>query len=800
MGSLIVMEPADVAAYAGGGPRRSFQNLTTICTSTDRVHCGGIFVGSNPLEYSVPLLLMQLGVCSVTILLCSKLLRPLGLPLIVSQIVGGLVLGSSILGQLDGFKETFFPLRGFIFLDIVSSLGSMFYFFIIGVQIDFSVAKKIDTRAFSIGSCSVVLPMILTSIYCLASMNPALNPQIANSFPVVAALESVINFSMVTCFLSELQIINSEIGRIAWLSSVASGFCTICFTLVGIVFVPRSNKYAALAVVYTLVVVAVIIIVLARVVVSRMIEYNPDGQPLKEGYVISLLLGVFVTGVCSQAIGLQVYFGPLVLGMAIPSGPPIGSTLVERFDFVTSWVLMPIFFVKLGWVIDIFIIQLKNFLVLSCIVFVAALGKFLGAFTTSIYFKLPVRDAVLLGLIMNSQGAMELCMIKMLKKQKVLDNEMFSILCLCIVILMAIITPITRYLYDPSRKYVAYDGRTVMHSRPESDFHLLVCVHDQEDVPNAINLLEALNPTRRSHLVVYMLHLVELLGNANPQLISHNLAKVRSSRSCPSEHIVNAFKYFGESNRDIVAIYPFTAISPSATMHDNVCTLALEKGTSLVLVPFHKRFHSNGVMSLCKSKMRTVNNHILDKAPCSVVLVVDRGLLKVSNTIAIDLYTFHLAVVFVGGPDDREAMFIGARMVGHPNIHLTVIRLLTNENVSGDNVEERRLDNEAVSDFREIVAGNCKVIYIEEVVMDSTGTVSILRSMGNNFDIVMVGRRHGPSSPLVQGLVLWNEDTELGAIGEVLVSSDFMGNALILVVNQHTKEFNESQGKHQEVV
>ncbi|XP_022149364.1 cation/H(+) antiporter 15-like [Momordica charantia] len=774
------MEPDEIATYIGGEFGQSLENLTTNCIYGDRIRSHGVFGGSNPFEYSVPSLLIQLVISGGVIMLFSKLLKPLGQPLIVSQILGGLVLGSSVLGQFERFRETFFPMRGFILLDIVASMGYTFYFFLIGVQIDPSIVKKIDKRAFVIGSCTVALPLVLNTICIIDS-------QIPKTISTVAAIESFIDFPTIACFLSELHRMNSELGRIALASSMASAFYGYCIMFLGdILNAPNVQRYEMFSIFFSSVILIFIIIYVFRPAILRMM--HPAGQSLTEGYVITLLLGVLVTSFYCQATGLHVHFGSLALGIAIPPGPPIGSTLVERLNLITSWVFMPIFFVKIGWFINIFIIKLKNFIVLSCTIVVVALGKFLGTFMISMYFKLCVRDAVLLGLIVNSQGAMELGLFYSRKKEKVFDNETFSVMCICMVILVAVITPIMRYLNDHSSTYVVYNERTMMHSRSNSDLHLLVCIHDQDDVPNAIKLLEALNPTRQSHLVVYMLHLVELLGRANPQFIAHKRTKVGTSRSCPSEHIVNAFKYFGQSNRDIVEIYPFTVISRVATMHHDVCSLAFDKETSLVLVPFHKRFHSNGVLSLCKSKMRTVNNHILDKAPCSIALVVDRGLLKISSSITTNLHYFHIVVVFIGGPDDRETMFIGARMAGHPNINLTMIRLVEDGNVPCYNLEERRLDDEAVSKFRQTMVGNYRVMYIEEVVTNGTGTVSILRSMENNFDLVMVGRRHCLSSPLVQGLILWNEDTELGAIGEVLASSNFMGNALILVVQQHTKD------------
>ncbi|KAK9272240.1 hypothetical protein L1049_002611 [Liquidambar formosana] len=88
--------------------------------------------------------------------------------------------------------------------------------------------------------------------------------------------------------------------------------------------------------------------------------------------------------------------------------------------------------------------------------------------------------------------------------------------------------------------------------------------------------------------------------------------------------------------------------------------------------------------------------------------------------------------------------------------------------------------------------GNHRVMYIEEVVMDGSGTVAVIRSMENIYELVIVGRRHNKRSGLTLGLRDWtNELSDLGEIGDVLASSDFGGNTTVLVVQQHTNVVSE---------
>lgn len=346
--------------------------------------------------------------------------------------------------------------------------------------------------------------------------------------------------------------------------------------------------------------------------------------------------------------------------------------------------------------------------------------------------------------------------------------------------------PLIRYLYDPSRRYAVYNQRTVMHLADNSELRVVACIHDQENVPTMISLLEAINPSKRSPVAIYVLHLIELVGRSNPLLIPHKLSKRPSSKASLSKSIVNAFRLFEQSYSGIVSVHPFTAISPYVTMHDEICTMALDKRASLIILPFHETYNTTYGWEAFKKRVKKMNDNILDMAPCSIAIIIDRGLLHNSRPMLATLSSYRVAILFLDGADDREALAIGARMAGQPNINITMVRLLENGSIVSDNSMERKLDNEVVSKFRLNMAGNNQFKYIEEVAKDGTGTAAVLRSMKNNYELIIVGRRHKKKSPLILGLMGLDEETELGEVGYILASSDFRGNNSILVVQQHS--------------
>lgn len=99
-----------------------------------------------------------------------------------------------------------------------------------GVQTDIWLLKKITKKAFAIGFFSVAVPMILTLGLSLLWMqfNVNLNEKKVDRLPEVAEAESLVSFQIVSYYLSELRVINSEIGRVTLCSSMVSTLCSTC--------------------------------------------------------------------------------------------------------------------------------------------------------------------------------------------------------------------------------------------------------------------------------------------------------------------------------------------------------------------------------------------------------------------------------------------------------------------------------------------------------------------------------------------------------------------------------------------
>ncbi|KAI7989697.1 Cation/H(+) antiporter 15 [Camellia lanceoleosa] len=97
----------------------------------------------------------------------------------------------------------------------------------------------------------------------------------------------------------------------------------------------------------------------------------------------------------------------------------------------------------------------------------------------------------------------------------------------------------------------------------------------------------------------------------------------------------------------------------------------------------------------------------------------------------------------------------------------TTLTMVTNSD------RDKQLDEDYIKEFRARTVNDSK-IYKENVVNNGEDTMAAIRSIDNTlYDLFIVGRGQGMVSPLTAGLTDWSEFPELGAIGDLLASSDF---------------------------
>ncbi|KAK9084819.1 hypothetical protein Sjap_025230 [Stephania japonica] len=834
-------EPAylqkDGSRYVEDNPMTCFKSLS--------IPSNGMWQGDDLLKYTFPLFLAQVILVVLIIRVFMFLLRPLRQPRVVPEILCGLLLGPSGLGRIIGeytyflngkyvattgrvFWYTMFPDSSITVFETLSYIGIIYYTFLVGLEVDLRMFKRTGKKAVMIALTSIAVPFLIAYSVSKSIGNITAKPHKVQSKlvtkvhmvgqPLFLAISmSLTDFPVVASILTENKLINGEIGRVAMSSSIiidivmwvalagAIPLSDITYAFINLEADDPSLKTAKAAPLYIFISSIVFLAVsflLVRPAIIRLMKKRREGESFKQSQICMVLIAVLAFALVTEMIGAHAVFGSLVLGLIIPSGT-LATTLIDSLDDFVSGILVPMFYVISGLRTNIptLFLSADDYKALIFVIIGTIGAKVISAFLISMFSKMPPNDGITLGLLLNSKGLMQIIVLNIARDLEVLDQRSFSIMVFATLLMTSIISPLVNFIYMSARgftrnKYTTFDVLW----KSSTELRIVACLHTLRQVPGIISLVEIAKPSKDTPMSIYAFNLVELTGRASAMLIVNSAGNTTRTQA-QAEQINTAFKNY-EKKHNSVLTETITTISPYDTMHEDICKLADEKHSTFIILPFHKHQAIDGTMETINVAHRQINQNVLVNAPCTTGILVDRGL----GASGIESADQHIALLFFGGQDDREALSFVRRISHKQNIRLDVLRIFTADTMEEPTGEdqpltifthkekEKQIDDDYVNRFRKTIESIESITYNEIAITNIEEMTIAIRSMESNNGLFVVGRRPNVSSSLTIALAEWSEFPELGLVGDLLASSDFKTTMSVLIVQQFTGKIGRQTG------
>ena len=396
------------------------------------------------LGYSaIVLLLLQLSIMLLMARLFSEASRRVKLPGVVGEIIGGILLGPTILGMINpDWFHTLFPvpspnatiLAGFVQTAMVMLL------FIAGLEVDLHIVWQQWRQALSTSFLGLVVPFFIGFIF------PYFFPEffgIANANePLVFALfmgtaMAITALPVIVRILMDLNLFKSRIGLLIVTSAMIDD--TVGWIIFSVILGMIGKHGESMSVGYTIgltITFVLVMLTLGRGLLNRVLPWinNKLAWP---GGVLSLSLALsFLAAAFTEYIGIHAVFGAFIIGIALGDSEHFSERAKEIVHQFINNIFAPLFFVSIGLRVNFF----TNFdwLLTLIILVIAFTGKIIGSGIGTRLGGFSWRESLAAACGMNARGAMEIILGIVALENGLINEKVFVSL-----VIMALVTSIS---------------------------------------------------------------------------------------------------------------------------------------------------------------------------------------------------------------------------------------------------------------------------------------------------------------------------------------------------------------------
>ena len=409
-------------------------------------------------------ILLQLIVMIAAARAGNRLLRRLGQPAVVGEIVAGLMLGPSLFGYFfHDASLSLFGAKASTPITIISQIGLVLLMFQIGMDFEFGHLAQRRNRngALGITAASVCVPFALGfGIGELSApwLAPSIDPLTYSLFFGVGLAITAV--PILGRILREFDLTRTEIGVVA-ISSAAANDVTGWVLLAGIsAYASAHFSSGAIGAQMGGIVLlgAVSWFVLRRAVHWLLEKISVDDGRVPPNLMTVVVCFVFAMGICTSALGIFTIFGGFLAGLLFHHDKKFVEAWREQVGRFVLVFFLPVFFTYTGLRTNVLGLASASDWEWLLAVLVASIGgKMVPVYLASRLAGFPHREATILGSLMNTRALMELIVLNIGFDLGFIPQNVFTMLVIMAVVTTVMTGPLLRVLL-PKAGYVIPEG------------------------------------------------------------------------------------------------------------------------------------------------------------------------------------------------------------------------------------------------------------------------------------------------------------------------------------------------------
>ena len=401
-------------------------------------------------------LLLQVAAIVITARLVGVLFGRIGQPQVMGEIVAGIMLGPSFLGwAAPALYQALFPATSLSYLNALSQVGLLLFMFLLGLEFNTTVIRHLGRAAVLTSNVSIALPFLLGSLLA-AYLYPRLaDPNV--TFPAFAlflgAAMSITAFPVLARILAERRLTRTELGTLALACAAVDDVTAWCILAYIVAYVRSGHQSRPLWITLAGVTVFALVMIYGVRRLLRLFHssFLRRGRVTENAMAVLLLL-LLLSASMTEWLGIHLLFGAFLYGAILPRDENFIHAVSEKLESITLVLLLPLFFAFTGLRTSIGLVRgAEMWMYCLLIIVVAVAGKLGGSALASRAAGVPWRNALALGVLMNTRGLMELVILNLGLDLGVINQTLFSMMVLMALITTFLTTPLLAWI-NPTRQ------------------------------------------------------------------------------------------------------------------------------------------------------------------------------------------------------------------------------------------------------------------------------------------------------------------------------------------------------------
>ncbi|KAI4182580.1 MAG: hypothetical protein LQ346_006554 [Caloplaca aetnensis] len=656
--------------------------------SVRAAHQGGILEGANPSVYNakdpIIMFIIQAG---IIIIFCRLLHYPLSKirqPRVIAEILGGILLGPSVLGRIPGFSDAIFPKASIPVLSLAANLGLVLFLFLVGLEVDLRLLLSNWKVALSVGAAGMALPFglgcaIAYGLYHEFREDSGLVPISFGTYMLFVGVATAITAFPVLCrILTELKLLQDHVGVVVLSAGVGNDVVGWILLALCVALVNAGTGITALWVLLTSIAYVLFLVYAVRPALVWILRrsgslQNGPTQSMVALIVLLTLASAFFTGI----IGVHPIFGAFLIGLICPHDDGFAIKLTEKIEDLVTVFFLPLYFALSGLSTNIGLLDSGiTWAYVFGVIAVAFFGKFIGGTIAARLCKMVWRESFTVGVLMSCKGLVELIVLNIGLQAKILSTRTFTIFVVMALVTTFATTPLTSALYPPwyrkklaawKRGEIDWDGNSLREDTKSSgdtdaissaklqssEIQRLLVYLRLESLPSLLTFLSLLggdrpeagrrvHPSKKGNdgadettplvqkrpLQVHGLRMLELTERLSSVMKDSEIDDVTTT-----DPVVNSFYSFGQLNN--LAVSGDVEIVPEGSYAETIAQSASQQGSDMVFLPWSE---SGSLSETGSSTIEHTTHHRLDngphshfisnflkRAPCHTAVFVNNG-------------------------------------------------------------------------------------------------------------------------------------------------------------------------------